>query len=61
MNNETLKAIQDEQNRLRFERKYANNRISDTQQISKIDWIESLYEKPLDDFMKYCIWRIFTP
>ena len=27
-NNEALKTMQDEQKRLRFERKYANNRIS---------------------------------
>ncbi|MFY9869641.1 MAG: hypothetical protein WAK17_07985, partial [Candidatus Nitrosopolaris sp.] len=50
-----------EQQRLRFERKYANNRISNTQQISRIDWIESLYAKSLDDFRKYCSWCIFTP
>ena len=53
--------MRDEQKRLRLERKYANNHMSNTQQISRIDWIESLYTKSLDDFRKYCIWRIFTP
>jgi hypothetical protein len=59
-NNEALKTMQDEQKWLRFESKY---RISNKQQISSnnIDWIESLYTKCLDDFRKYCIWRIFTP
>jgi hypothetical protein len=50
--------MQDEQKRLRFEGKF---RISNKQQISRIDWIESLYGKSLDDFRKYCIWRIFAP
>ena len=49
-NNDVLKTMQDEQKRLRFERKHANNRISNTQQIRRIDWIESLYGKSLDDF-----------
>jgi hypothetical protein len=57
-NNEALKTMQDEQKRLRFESKY---RISNKQQISRIVWIESLHGKSLDDFRKYCIWRIFTP
>jgi hypothetical protein len=57
-NNDALKTMQDEQKRLRFESKY---RISNKQQIRRIDWIESLYGKSLDDFRKYCIWRIFTP
>jgi hypothetical protein len=61
-NNEALKTIQDEQKRLRFESKYRISRIVwIEQQISRIDWIESLYGKSLDDFRKYCIWRIFTP
>lgn len=59
-NNEILKRTHDEQKRLKFERGYPNY-IIDNQQTSKIDWIESLYAKPLDDFRKYCIWRIFTP
>jgi hypothetical protein len=60
-NNEALRRIHCEQKRLRFEKKYPDNRISDTQRIDRIDWIESLYVKSLDDFRKYCIWRIFTP
>lgn len=58
-NNEVLKRLHDEQKRLRFERKYPNRIIDE--ESSRIDWIESLYAKPLDDFRKYCIWRIFTP
>lgn len=57
-NNEALKTMQDEQKRLRFETKYPDNRTSRTQ---RIDWIESLYTKSLNDFRKYCTWRIFTP
>lgn len=60
-NNEVLKRMHDEQRRLRFERKYPDNRTSGTQRIDRIDWIESLYAKSLDDFRKYCTWRIFTP
>ena len=26
-----------------------------------ITWIEKLLDKPLDDFRKYCIWRVFAP
>src|SRR5262249_14277290 len=26
-----------------------------------IGWIENLHDKPLDDFRKYCIWRVFAP
>ena len=26
-----------------------------------IDWIEKLLDKPLDNFRKYCIWRVFVP
>jgi hypothetical protein len=58
-NNEVLKGIRDEQKRLRFEKRYPNH--TNHIEISRIGWIESLYAKPLDDFRKYCIWRIFTP
>jgi hypothetical protein len=57
-NNELLKGIRDEQKRLRFEKRYPNH--TNDIEISRICWIESLYAKSLDDFMKYCIWRIFT-
>jgi hypothetical protein len=26
-----------------------------------IGWIEKLLDKPLDDFRKYCVWRVFAP
>jgi hypothetical protein len=58
-NNEALKGIRNEQKRLRFERRYPNH--TNDRETSRIGWIESLYAKPLDDFRKYCIWRIFTP
>jgi len=60
-NNEVLRRIHREQKRLRFERKYPDSHISGTERVDRIDWIESLYAKSLDDFRKYCIWRIFTP
>jgi len=59
-NNETLDRLQAEQKRLRFESKYPSC-ITDIQRTNRIDWIESLYRKSLDDFRKYCTWRIFTP
>ena len=34
-----------------------NLRIS----IHDYDYIEKLFNKPLDNFRKYCIWRIFVP
>jgi hypothetical protein len=58
-NNEALKGIRDAQKRLRFERRYPNH--TNGRETSRIGWIESLYAKPLDDFRKYCIWRIFAP
>jgi hypothetical protein len=59
-NDEISRRLHDEQKRLRFEWKYPN-RIIDSQQTSKIDWIESLYAKSLDDFRKYCPTFIFIP
>jgi hypothetical protein len=56
-NNEALKGIRNARKRLRFEGRYHTN----DREPSRIGWIESLYAKPLDDFRKYCIWRIFTP
>jgi len=29
--------------------------------IHDYDYIEKLFNKPLDNFRKYCIWRIFVP
>jgi len=57
-NNEALKEIRNEQKRLRFERHPSH---TSDREIGGIGWIESLYAKSLDDFRKYCIWRIFTP
>jgi hypothetical protein len=56
-NNEVLKGIRDARKRLRFEGRYHTN----DRETSRIGWIESLYAKPLDDFRKYCIWRIIAP
>jgi hypothetical protein len=38
-------------------RKY-RRRLGDKKTIS---WIEKLLDRPLDDFRKYCIWRVFVP
>src|SRR5215467_189676 len=57
-NNEALKEIRNEQKRLRFERHPSH---TSDREIGGIGWIESLYAKSLDDFRKYCIWRLFTP
>jgi hypothetical protein len=57
-NNEALNRLRDERKSIGFERKYPDSRSSRTE---RIDWIESLYGKSLDDFRKYCIWCIFTP
>ena len=59
-NDEISRRLHYEQKRLRFERKYPNH-IIDNQQTSKIDWIESLYARPLDNFRKYCTTFIFIP
>ncbi len=32
-----------------------------TNNNNRIDWIEKLLNRPLDEFRKYCIWRIFIP
>jgi hypothetical protein len=33
-------------------------RLGDTKTMG---WIEKLLDRPLDDFRKYCIWRVFAP
>jgi hypothetical protein len=53
-------AIKDIQRRRRAEqksRKY-HRRPGDKKTIG---WIENLLDKPLDNFRKYCIWRVFAP
>jgi hypothetical protein len=63
-NNEVLNGLRKDQKRLRSQ---CRRGIDPTQcqqscqQVNKIDWIESLYRKPLNDFRKFCIWRIFAP
>lgn len=59
-NTEALNRLHVERRMLRFESKY-KNLTTNPQDITEIDWIESLYMKPLDDFRKYCTWRIFIP
>lgn len=63
-NNEGLKTLHNDQKRLRSEWKRGidpNQYQQQCQQTSKIDWIESLYRKPLNDFRRFCIWRVFAP
>jgi hypothetical protein len=60
-NNEILKRMRDEQKRSRFERRCPNHTNGDKQEINRIDWIESLYTKSLDDFRKYCTTFVFAP
>lgn len=61
-NDEALRRLHNEQKRLRFEWKYPNRSIDNNrQQTSKIDWIESLYARPLDGYRKYCTTFIFIP
>jgi len=53
-------AIKDIQRRRKAEqvsRKY-RRLLGDRKTIA---WIEKLHDKPLDDFRKYCIWRVFAP
>jgi hypothetical protein len=58
-NNEILDGLRRDRRVLRSRWKrgiYRNQR-----QHNKIGWIESLYRRPLDDFRKCCIWKIFAP
>jgi hypothetical protein len=57
-------AIRDIQRRRRAEQKsrtYRGYRRLGDSSKKTIDWIEKLLDKPLDDFRKYCIWRVFVP
>jgi len=63
-NNEVLSELHKDQKRLRSQWRRGidpNQCQQSCQQVNKIDWIESLYRKPLNDFRKFCIWRIFAP
>jgi len=57
--NEKLERLRDDKKRIWLDIKYPNRRHRQTS--GKIDWIESLYTKPLDDFRKYCITFVFAP
>jgi hypothetical protein len=54
---EAIKDIQRRRKVERASRKYGR-RLGDKKTIC---WIEKLLDKPLDDFRKYCIWRVFVP
>src|SRR5262249_45916411 len=63
-NNEVLSELHKDQKRLRYQWRRGidpNQCQQSCQQVNKIDWIESLYRKPLNDFRKFCIRRIFAP
>ena len=53
-------AIRDMQRRRRAEQMYGkyHRQLRDKMTIT---WIEKLLDKPLDNFRKYCIWRVFAP
>jgi hypothetical protein len=56
----TSEAIKNIQRRRKAEQKSKKfrRRLGDK---NTVGWIEKLLDKPLDDFRKYCIWRIFAP
>jgi hypothetical protein len=64
-NNEILANLKKDQKRLisQWRKGVEPNLYNNQQQIGsqKIDWIESLYRKPLCHFRNYCIWRVFAP
>ena len=53
-------AIKDLQRRRKAEQKFgkSHRRLRDKMPIT---WIEKLLDNPLDNFRKYCIWRVFAP
>src|SRR5215831_13489101 len=58
---ESLARLRNDQKRVRSQWKKGIEPSQQQQQTSKIDWIELLYRKPLNDFRKFCIWRVFVP
>src|SRR5215469_9517420 len=48
-NNEALERLRQDQKRIRYEIRYPNPYRKFYDQLGTIDWIESLYNKPLDD------------
>jgi hypothetical protein len=43
------------------QRKYGRVRVLQKINLHGYDYIEKLINRPLDDFRKYCIWKIFVP
>jgi hypothetical protein len=60
-NNEILATSHRDQRRLRSQWKRGIDPNQQKKQANKTEWIESLYNKSLDDCRYYCIWRIFVP
>jgi len=60
-NNEILATSNRDQRRLRSQWKRGIDPSQQKKQANKTEWIESLYNKSLDDCRYYCIWRIFVP
>lgn len=57
---ETIKDIQ-RRKKQEQEKKYRYRQGQVIGHNNKIIWIERLLDKPLDNFRKYCIWRVFVP
>jgi hypothetical protein len=61
-NDEALRRLHSEQKRLRFQSKYPNRQVQDTDWIKiQYGYIDKLLQNPLDDFRKYCTTFLFTP
>jgi hypothetical protein len=70
-NDEISDRLLDEQRRIRFEIRHPydvspttahyQSKVRGCQQSNRMDWMERLIEKPLDNFRKYCITFIFVP
>jgi hypothetical protein len=56
-------AIRDIQRQKEEKSKYRHiyGRARESINIHGYDYIEKLFNKPLDDFRKFCIWKIFVP
>jgi hypothetical protein len=63
-NNEVLANLRKDQKRLCSQWRKGiepSQQQQQKQQTRQFSWIELLYRKPIRDFRKYCIWRIFVP
>lgn len=60
---ETIKDIQKRKKQEQEYKKYRyrQGQIGQGNNNKKIIWIERLLDKPLDNFRKFCIWRVFVP